>query len=267
MGTQPFVNFQLILKWQNSKKSGSIDRGLWCSLVLRQQDFDKKVIQQVFKNTYLKSQFWRLPTILILRFLLLFSCILHSSYMQDTSPNEYNTWNQRRFDVESKILMNFHIVSTNFFDVILMGEKRKSFWRTFFGVISMGEKSTLFWRTFVNVIYMGEKSTSFRHTFFNVFRWAKSRLHFDVISVDEISTQFRRSLFDIISMHEKSCHFDACTFFGVILMDEKLTSFWCTFWYNFDGLKIDTTLTCLFWCVLDKQMLVVLISLFDKFLF
>ena len=66
----------------------------------------------------------------------------------------------RRY-VEKKISMNFHIMSTYFFNVI-----------------SMGKKLTLFRRSFIDESLMGEKSTPFRLTFF------------DLISLDVTSTLF-----------------------------------------------------------------------------
>ena len=74
-------------------------------------------------------------------------------------------------------------------------------------------------------------------------------------------------------MGEKSTSFQY-TFFDIIAIGEKSMSFWCTFfkviyvlfWCNFDWLKTDTTLACLWWRAFERQgLMIVLISLFDKF--
>ena len=61
------------------------------------------------------------------------------------------TWIVRRY-VEDQILTNLHVISTYFFDIILLIEKSTSFPRTFFDVIFMVKKFTSFRRTFFNVI-------------------------------------------------------------------------------------------------------------------
>ena len=100
-------------------------------------------------------------------------------------PKGHNTSNRRRFDVDITCIRrkenidkfphrfdvfsrcNFdgwkiHVVSTYFFDVILMRGKSTSFQRTLFDVISMSKKSTLFRCSLFDVILMGERSTSFQ---------------------------------------------------------------------------------------------------------
>ena len=83
-----------------------------------------------------------------------------------------------------------HVISTYFFDVILLIEKSASFPRTFFDVISMVEKSKSFPRTFFEVTLMVQKSTLFPCAFL------------DVISFVEISTVFLLTFFDVILMVE-----------------------------------------------------------------
>ena len=78
-----------------------------------------------------------------------------------------STWILRRY-VQDQISTNFHVISTNFFEVISLIEKSTSFPRTFVDVISMVEKSTLSPRTFFDVISIVEKSTLFPRTFSNV---------------------------------------------------------------------------------------------------
>ena len=91
--------------------------------------------------------------------------------------------------VEDQISMNFHVISTYFFDVISMVENFTWFPCTFCDVISSVENSTLFPRTFFNVISTVEKSTLFPRTFF------------DVISMVVVSTYFYRCNFDGWNMH------------------------------------------------------------------
>ena len=56
-------------------------------------------------------------------------------------------------------------------------------------------------------------------------------------------------LFDVISMGKKLTSL-RLTFFDVIAMGENPRQFHVLFWCNFDGLKIGTLVTCLFWSVL-----------------
>ena len=51
--------------------------------------------------------------------------------------------------IQTKISINFHVISTYLFDVILVGEKLMSFRRTFFNVILKSEKSKFFLKYFV----------------------------------------------------------------------------------------------------------------------
>ena len=100
----------------------------------------------------------------------------------------------RRY-VEDQISTNFHVISSYFFDVILMVRKSTSFPRTFFDVISLIQKSTLFPRTFFDVISLIEKSTLFPRTFF------------DVICLVEICTLFLLTSFDVILLGKNSTSF------------------------------------------------------------
>ena len=124
--------------------------------------------------------------------------------------NGHTTSNRRRFNIditsmhrEKKKSINFHLISTYFFDVF-----------------SMGEKSTLFHRTFFDV--MSEKLTSFRRTFF------------DVNSISEKSISFWRTSFGATSMSEISTSF-RCAFLDLISINEKSTLFCCYFRCNLDG--------------------------------
>ena len=89
-------------------------------------------------------------------------------------PNGHSTSDRRWFNVDitslrrRPISKNFHVISTCFFDVILLIKKSTSFPRTFFDVISMVEKSTLFPRTFFYVISFHKISTVFLLSFFGV---------------------------------------------------------------------------------------------------
>ena len=67
--------------------------------------------------------------------------------------------------VKDQILTNFHIISTYFFDVILLAEKSKLFPRTFFDVISLAEKSSLFSQTFLMRFRLSKNPRSFHVLF------------------------------------------------------------------------------------------------------
>ena len=90
--------------------------------------------------------------------------------------------------IEDQISMNFHVISTYFFDVISPIEKSTSFPRSFLDVISLVENSALLSRTFYGVILLVKKPTLFPRAFF------------DVISMVEKLTLFPRTFFDVISM-------------------------------------------------------------------
>ena len=92
----------------------------------------------------------------------------------------------RRY-VEDQTSMNFHFISTYFFDVILLIEKSPLFPRTFFNVILMVKKSNLFPRTFINVISLVQISTFFPRTFFNAVSMVEKSSLFACIFFDEIS--------------------------------------------------------------------------------
>ena len=91
--------------------------------------------------------------------------------------NVDSTWISRRY-VEGPISTNFHVIFTNFFDVISMVEKSTWFPRTFFNVISMVEKSALFPRTFISVISMVEICTLFLLAFSGVILMGKDLISF-----------------------------------------------------------------------------------------
>ena len=76
--------------------------------------------------------------------------------------------------VENQILTNFQVISTYFFDVILLIEKSMSFPRSFFGVISMTEKTTLFPRSSFVLISLVEWSKLLPRTFFDVVSLVKN---------------------------------------------------------------------------------------------
>ena len=110
--------------------------------------------------------------------------------------------------------MNFHLISTYFFNVVsligkstslpratycfrcnLAGRKSTLFPCTFFHVMSMVKKSTFFSRTFFDVLLLVEKSKLFPCTFSDVISMVKKSMlfpltYFDVISVMEISALF-----------------------------------------------------------------------------
>ena len=88
----------------------------------------------------------------------------------------------RRY-VEQQISTNFFVISTYFFDLILLIEKSTLFPRTFFDAISMAKKFMWFPRPFIGLILLVEKSMSFAWTFL------------DVISMVEKSTLFPRTFF------------------------------------------------------------------------
>ena len=73
------------------------------------------------------------------------------------------------------------------------------------------------------------------------------------------STSFWRALIDVISTGVNSTLYRS-TFFA---KRAKIPRYFdAIFWCNFDGWKIDTTPTCFFWCVFERQnILVVLISI------
>ena len=99
------------------------------------------------------------------------------------SQGDYATGGPRQIDVdlmsilcryvEKKILINFRVTWTYFFDVISMGK-----YLLYFDVFS------LMW-----------------------FPWAKNRHRFGVTSMSEISTLFRCTFLDLISMDDKSTLF------------------------------------------------------------
>ena len=104
-----------------------------------------------------------------------------------------------------------------------------------------------------DVILMRKKSTSFWCTLF------------DRISMSEKLILFRHTFFDIISMSEKSMSFQ-CTSFDLILMDKNIDVvsmyFFKQFWW-----KTDVNSKCWFWFVFEREkIVVVLTSLFQKFL-
>ena len=128
----------------------------------------------------------------------------------------------RRY-VEDLISMNFHFISTYFFEVISLIEKFTSFSRIFFGVITMVQKSTFFPRTFFGAISLVEISTFFSRTFF------------DVISMVKKSTLFPRTFINVISLVKKSKLF-SLTLCHVIFDGQKIHVV-CTYFFqqNFDG--------------------------------
>ena len=100
----------------------------------------------------------------------------------------------RRY-VEDQVLTDFHVISTYFFDVILLIEKPALFLRTIFDLISMVKKSSLLPRTFFGVILMVKKSMLF------------PRIFFEVLLMVEKSTLFALTFFDEISMGKNSTSF------------------------------------------------------------
>ena len=66
-----------------------------------------------------------------------------------------------------------HVVSTSFFDVILMIEISTLFPYTFFDVISIVERFTFFPLAFIDVILMFEKSTLFVRSYFDEIQMDK----------------------------------------------------------------------------------------------
>ena len=134
-----------------------------------------------------------------------------------------STWLLCRY-VEDQIWANFHVISTNFFDIISLIEKSKSCPSAFFDAISMVEKSTLFLRTFIDVISMVEKSTLEPRTFFCV------------ISLFEISTAFLLTFLNLILMVEKSTLF-ARTFFDKISTNSIFDKNFVFFWVSFELMK------------------------------
>ena len=144
------------------------------------------------------------------------------------------TWILHRY-VKDQISTTLHVISKNFFDVILLIEKSTSFPRTFLDVISMVEKYTLFPRTFFDVISMVEKSTLFPGSLFDVISIHPANTYFfDVISVVEISTAFLLTFFNLILMVEKSALF-AGTFSDKISMYSTSFLVSCKLMKTFEG--------------------------------
>ena len=131
--------------------------------------------------------------------------------------------------VKRQISTNFHVISTNFLDVISLIEKSTSFPRTFFLCNFDGRKNHVvstyfFWcnfdgrkihvlpRTFLDIISLVEKSTLLPRTSFRVF------------SLVEKSTSFTLTFFNVILMVENSTVFTR-TFFEEISRGKNLTSF------------------------------------------
>ena len=110
----------------------------------------------------------------------------------------------------------FHVISTYFFNVILLIEKSTSFTRTFFDEISMAEKCTLFPRTFLDSLSMVEKSTLFPRTFL---------CNFDGRKIHVVSTYCFWCNFNDRKIHVVSAYF---------------------FWWNFDGWNIHDVSTYFF---------------------
>ena len=115
---------------------------------------------------------------------------LRKSYNPTGTPRRIHVDSTRilRRYVEDQISTNFHVISTYFFDVILLVEKSTWFPCIFFDVISLVEKSTLFPRIFFDVISMVEKPTLFPRTFIGV------------VLLVEVSTLFLLTSFDVILM-------------------------------------------------------------------
>ena len=137
--------------------------------------------QQIFKYR---------NTELLLLFSIITPCI-HKSFPTDT-PRQIHVdswWILRRY-LEDQTSNNFHVISTQFFGVILLIKKSTSFPRTFFNVIWMVEKSTLFPFTFFHVVSMVEKCTVFL-----IFRF-----NFDCRKIHFVCTYF----FGKISMNSTS---------------------------------------------------------------
>ena len=127
------------------------------------------------------------------------------------------TWILHRY-VKDQISTTLHVISKNFFDVILLIEKSTSFPRTFLDVISMVEKYTLFPGSLFDVISIHPANTYF----------------FDVISVVEISTAFLLTFFNLILMVEKSALF-AGTFSDKISMYSTSFLVSCKLMKTFEG--------------------------------
>ena len=116
---------------------------------------------------------------------------LRKSYNPTGTPRRIHVDSTRilRRYVEDQISTNFHVISTYFFDVILLVEKSTWFPCIFFNVISLVEKSTLFPRIFF-------------------------RCNFDGRKTHVVSTYFYRCNFDGRSKHVVFTYFFRCNFDG-----------------------------------------------------
>ena len=116
---------------------------------------------------------------------------LRKSYNPTGTPRRIHVNSTRilRRYVEDQISTNFHVISTYFFDVILLVEKSTWFPCIFFNVISLVEKSTLFPRIFF-------------------------RCNFDGRKTHVVSTYFYRCNFDGRSKHVVFTYFFRCNFDG-----------------------------------------------------
>ena len=153
------------------------------------------------------------------------------SYYPTSTPGGIrvdSTWILRRY-VEEQFSTSFHVISTNFFDLISLIEKSTSFPHTFFDVISMVEKSTLFPHTFFDVISMVEKSTLFPHVFF--------LCNFDGRKIHLATTQFFQCNFS-----RRNIYFVSTYFFDLILMVEKSTLCFDKFWMNLTSFLVSCKL-------------------------
>ena len=130
--------------------------------------------------------------------------------------------------VKRQISTNFHVISTNFFDVISLIEKSTSFPRTFFLCNFDGRKNHVVSKYFFWCNFDGRKIHVLPRTFLDVISLVEISKFFHVISMVEKSTLLPRTSFRVFSLVEKSTSF-TLTFFNVILMVENSTVFTRTF--------------------------------------
>ena len=101
--------------------------------------------------------------------------------------------------VKCQISTNFHVISTNFFDVISLIEKSTSFPRTFFLCNFDGRKNHVVSKYFFWCNFDGRKIHVLPRTFLDVISLVEISKFFHVISMVEKSTVFTRTFFEEIS--------------------------------------------------------------------
>ena len=118
---------------------------------------------------------------------------------------------------------------------------------TFFDAISMGKKLSWYWCTFFDLILITEKSILFQHIFHNLL-WK-----INIVSTYFFQHNFLVQEVDVILVYFFRSNFNVWKFYIVLIY------FFMHFWW-----KTNATLTCLFWCIFERQQIVIVLISFLK---